>query len=81
MSIKITVPPSKSISHRAVICEYLAGHDETNIINLGSSDDITATINGMKKIMNDTDRTIDCGESGSTLRFLIPIAACLSKKK
>jgi len=25
----------------------------------------------------DTSRTLDCGESGSTLRFLLPVAACL----
>ncbi|MDR0854367.1 MAG: 3-dehydroquinate synthase [Clostridiales Family XIII bacterium] len=72
----ITAPPSKSISHRAVICAYLAGVDEDKLENLGNSLDIAATIAGMKKIAaRDNGTPIDCGESGSTLRFLLPIAA------
>jgi 3-phosphoshikimate 1-carboxyvinyltransferase len=81
----VTPPPSKSLSHRAVICSALAG-EGSEIKNLGRSDDIDATLNGVRALGltgkglgapfgPDHVRIVDCGESGSTLRFLIPIAA------
>jgi 3-phosphoshikimate 1-carboxyvinyltransferase len=73
----ITPPPSKSVSHRALICAALAGGEKAigRIKNLGVSDDIDATRRGIAAILaGDADRAIDCGESGSTLRFLIPLA-------
>ena len=88
----VIVPPSKSMAHRAVICASLATGRST-IKNIQLSDDILATIEGMRSfgavisyenqtltidgISNETakeSRTIDCNESGSTLRFLIPLA-------
>ena len=88
----VTVPPSKSMAHRAVICASLATGRST-IKNIQLSDDIIATIEGMrsfgavisynhKALTIDgapfgeifQSRTIDCNESGSTLRFLIPLA-------
>ncbi|MDR2462078.1 MAG: 3-phosphoshikimate 1-carboxyvinyltransferase [Mycoplasmataceae bacterium] len=81
---EIVVPPSKSISHRMVICQMLANGKLEDIANLGTSNDITATINGMNTICNSKNNndiiTIDCNESGSTLRFLIPIAIAISNK-
>jgi len=87
----VTVPPSKSLAHRAIICASLA--DGRSVIkNIQYSDDIRATIQGMRSfgavILEGEEsltvdgvrsgaaegRTIDCNESGSTLRFLIPIA-------
>lgn len=98
----IKPPPSKSLSHRAIICASLSNGDEVSIIdNVILSDDIEATIEGMKKlgteieIIENKNKTyclyirgskgnveyaeIDCKESGSTLRFLIPVAMMLAE--
>lgn len=91
----VTIPASKSIAHRALICAALA--EGTSVIRgLALSQDIQATIQCMKALgaqMNwEADTLIvkginpgrqpkkvdlDCGESGSTLRFLIPVAGAL----
>jgi len=68
----ITPPPSKSVSHRALICAALAGGGK--VLNPLSSDDIRATTAALEQLNADC-ADIDCGESGSTLRFLIPIFA------
>ncbi|MBE7022237.1 MAG: 3-phosphoshikimate 1-carboxyvinyltransferase [Ruminococcaceae bacterium] len=87
----VTVPPSKSQAHRAVIAACLsAGRSE--IKNLAFSQDITATVRAMETFgavigtegctlsvcganpLPTENALIDCGESGSTLRFLIPLA-------
>lgn len=90
---KLVVPPSKSISHRMLICQALAdGNSE--IRNLLQCIDTDATIGAMNAlgavILNDNqlckvkgismptkNALINCHESGSTLRFLIPVAAAL----
>lgn len=74
---EIAVPPSKSAAHRAVICSALANGENVFSTNEELSDDIKATISAVKflKEYNGQEIQIDCGESGSTLRFLIPIAA------
>lgn len=86
----VAIPPSKSLSHRAIIAASLS-KDESIISNVILSKDILATIEGMKalgaqiKIEGTTlrikgskvkrnSKVIDANESGSTLRFLIPIA-------
>lgn len=85
---EVTPPSSKSVGHRALICAALAS-GESRIFNLNNSKDIEATlaclkiygaeirkegstviISGNKKI---SDEEIYCNESGSTLRFLIPL--------
>ncbi|MDD4569091.1 MAG: 3-phosphoshikimate 1-carboxyvinyltransferase, partial [Tepidanaerobacteraceae bacterium] len=43
---QIDVPPSKSISHRMLICASLA-EGESILENMAFSDDIPATINGV----------------------------------
>ncbi|AFS78232.1 3-phosphoshikimate 1-carboxyvinyltransferase AroA [Gottschalkia acidurici 9a] len=101
---EVNIPPSKSMSHRAIICASLS-EGISNIDNVDFSDDIIATLEGMKslgvevlgiekdkekstskviikgkdelKVLNDT---IDCFESGSTIRFLIPIATLANEK-
>ena len=93
---KIIIPPSKSLSHRAIICASLS-MEESKIKNMVFSDDIRATIEGMKtlaadikeaddfvlvkKAKNTPDNTannvINCNESGSTLRFLMPLSLLL----
>ena len=88
----ITAPPSKSESHRAIICAALAdGNSE--IQNVSLSNDVLATINAIKAlgarvtfaenkiIINGSScfatnlAKIDCDESATTLRFLIPLVA------
>lgn len=95
---EVTLPPSKSMAHRAIICASLANGKST-IKNIAYSDDIVATIEGMRKLgatiqekedsliiegIKDfsqlTDTIIDCNESGSTLRFFIPIFSLTDKK-
>lgn len=83
----VLVPQSKSAAHRALIMAFLSGDiakakiDEKNI-----SDDITATKTALLQIEDalrngtateDSPLQIDCKESGSTLRFLIPLLAVL----
>lgn len=86
----VIIPPSKSLSHRAIIAASLALGKST-ISNVIYSDDIKATIAAMRscgakieeysdylviegskvKRVNDI---INANESGSTIRFMIPIA-------
>lgn len=92
---KVTVPPSKSLSHRAIICASLS-EGKSTINNLIMSEDIKSTVEGMKKLgaeINITENKaiikgkgiielnpiIDCRESGSTLRFLIPLGIVLTE--
>lgn len=91
----ISVPASKSICHRAIICASLSNGKST-LSNISLNDDISATIQAMQQIgahihLQDhqcivegihsptiTDSIFNCNESGSTLRFLIPIVATTS---
>jgi 3-phosphoshikimate 1-carboxyvinyltransferase len=74
----ITPPPSKSYSHRALIAAALAGA-EGGLENLADSKDITATRRCLAALAQPGEALplLDCGESGSTLRFLIPVALAL----
>ena len=74
----ITPPPSKSQAHRLLIAAAL-GTGESHIENLAHSQDIDATLRCMDalKAPGDGLPELDCGESGSTLRFLIPVALAL----
>ena len=71
-------PPSKSMAHRVLLAELLAG-GEGKISNLAASQDIEATRRCAAALKSKGDGLplLDCGESGSTLRFLIPIALVL----
>ena len=94
---KIHLPPSKSITHRAIICATLAS-GKSVITNVELSDDIKATIEACKQlgatmsydnhqltiignngIIPNKPHEINCNESGSTLRFTIPIFSILDK--
>ncbi len=88
----VKVPASKSISHRALICAFLA-QGQSLLTNLAHSKDIEATMSclsnlgsfygpesgGLFTARNEVKHSgiLDCGESGTTLRFLIPLAAML----
>lgn len=88
----VHLPPSKSLSHRALICAYLASlcGGQSTIQHLGESQDIEATldcvramganaqVNGQTvtffpSVLN-AGQNMHCNESGSTLRFMIPVA-------
>lgn len=83
--------PSKSQTHRILIAETLAdiadirsGEDAGGSVRFEpdeSSLDIRATKDCCEKIKDAVTGggalTLDCGESGSTLRFLLPVASAL----
>ena len=89
---RISAPPSKSFAHRYIIAAFLSGK-KCVIERVGNSDDVNATVNAIKSLGGSIERsgddvtvfagtpvnnvTVDCSESGSTLRFLLPIAAAL----
>ncbi len=86
----VAAPPSKSMSHRAVLCAALC-RGNSMITGLGQSKDIEATLGALSQLCATVTQTkegvnifgrggfctitrpVDCGESGSTLRFLIPL--------
>ncbi len=76
----VTPPASKSQAHRAVLALALSG-GEGKLSNLSPSQDIQATqdcVTALKAAAPDGGLPLlDCGESGSTLRFLIPVALAL----
>lgn len=73
----ITPPPSKSYSHRALIAAALAA-GSSELTNLAESKDIAATHRCLEALASPEELPVlDCGESGSTLRFLIPVALAL----
>lgn len=71
-------PASKSMAHRCLIAAFLAG-GENRIENLGASHDVLVTLQCLDTLKKCRDPLplLDCGESGSTLRFFIPIALVL----
>ena len=88
----IDAPPSKSYAHRYIIAAFLSGKPCT-IENVGCSDDVKATVSAVKSLGGDVtfcggnvivngaktvkQAVVNCGESGSTMRFLIPVAAII----
>ncbi len=72
----VTAPPSKSAAHRALICSFLAG--DGSVFPIINSKDMQATT-GVIDALKRGDSTLNCIESGSTLRFMIPVAASLGK--
>ena len=88
----VTPPPSKSQAHRLLICAAL-GTEPCSIVCNSVNDDIMATMRCLNALgaritfssgvfdvqpVNVTKGgMLDCGESGSTLRFLLSVAAAL----
>jgi len=88
---RVCPPPSKSVSHRALICAALSGGGTVRFA--ADNTDTRMTLRclahlsaGYQREGNDISffkglsapaagTVFDCGESGSTLRFLIPLAA------
>ena len=87
---KIAAIPSKSDAHRKLICAALSDNGGILPLQAPFCDDIAATIRclqalgadivpcekGLKitPIVRQSHAEMDCGESGSTLRFLLPVA-------
>jgi len=69
---EIAAMPSKSDLHRLMIGAWLAGQDITTLPII--SDDIAATRDCLL-----ANCTLNCRESGSTLRFLLPLMAALGR--
>ena len=67
----VTVPSSKSIAHRALIAAALSGVEPPVV--RGESKDTQATRNCLQAMMAG-ERVWPCGESGTTLRLLEPVA-------
>ena len=77
----VAAPRSKSHEHRLLIADFLAGDYSRLAPAEGDADDIQATKRCLLALAgDDTAPFLDCGESGSTRRFLAPIAAALGKK-
>lgn len=89
----LTAPPSKSAAHRALICAALAQGNSTVSPISDSTDmeatlGVLAAMGQFSQRIGQTIRfsgspwaehpvTLNCRESGSTLRFVLPIAAAL----
>ena len=88
---EVTLPPSKSDVHRAILCASLSkGRSVISPVDL--SQDISATIDCARalgaeiilqgntayvdgtNLFSNKTAVLDCRESGSTLRFFIPVA-------
>ena len=94
---KISAVSSKSDAHRAVICAAICDGETEVLLGEFSDDisatadclaamgaQITKTENGYilgGGAIYGKDATLNCSESGSTLRFLLPVAAALGGRK
>lgn len=92
LSGEVKIPPSKSAAHRALICAAL-GEGESRVTPYCTSKDIKATVSCLKSLGMNIEEdekgytvskgdvikggTLNFFESGSTARFLLPIAAAL----
>lgn len=94
----VSIPSSKSLSHRALIAASLAEGD--SVIHFPAiNNDTEATmcvmrelgasftrngndilVHGTGGVFHYSGKLADCGESGSTLRFLIPVFALMNQK-
>ncbi|NLC33127.1 MAG: 3-phosphoshikimate 1-carboxyvinyltransferase [Clostridiales bacterium] len=95
VSGKIQAISSKSHVHRLLICAALS-HNPTKVRCRDVSQDIACTVKGLRALCADIfyendyfivnprmpkeEALINCGESGSTYRFLLPVAAALGGK-
>lgn len=92
----VSAPPSKSCMHRALICAAASDRPTKIVTDsysedtkatiecieaLGAKIEYTAdgvTVHPIEK--NEEECVLNCRESGSTLRFMLPFAAALGKK-
>lgn len=90
LSGKVRAIPSKSDAHRKLICAALSDNGCILPLSEPFCDDIAATVRCLRALGSEITQTdgglrvsplekqkhavLDCGESGSTLRFLLPVA-------
>lgn len=93
LSGHVDIPASKSCAHRALICASLASGTSvltgvsmskdieatiSSMEALGASFTVNGTTVTVTGVQKSSDKAvIDCNESGSTLRFIMPVAAAL----
>lgn len=91
----IKAPPSKSLTQRALIAAALA-KGRSEIVNPSACDDAVATINVIKALGADVvqkentaeitgggepgNDVLDCGESGTCMRMITPVAALYDRQ-
>jgi 3-phosphoshikimate 1-carboxyvinyltransferase len=84
LNLDIKAPLSKSVYHRELIINYLLGARGSFLEESpDDNDDIRATKACLRALENKDSDTValNCNESGSTLRFMIPVAlSCKSEK-
>ena len=96
LSGAVAAIPSKSDAHRKLICAALSENGGFLPLGTSFCDDVAATVrclaalgagfvqtNGGLKITPITrqpNAALDCGESGSTLRFLLPVAMAVCRE-
>ena len=81
LDLEIKAPPSKSVFHRELIINFMLGGRGTMLQDSEEdNDDIRATKACLRALdEHDSDETVlDCNESGSTLRFMIPFALAMN---
>lgn len=71
---RVVPPPSKSDAHRALFASFLSGQDRLSGLGQPLSDDVLATQRCLKALASQ-ETIFDCGESGTTLRLLVPVVA------
>ncbi len=77
----VRIPISKSHLHRLLIADFLGGNLSRLAPSTDDNQDIQATKRCLLALAEPTETPIlDCGESGSTIRFMRPIAAALGKR-
>lgn len=76
LSGSVTPPPAKGMHHRLLIIRALAGMENKETPDMG--DDVRKTLVGIRALLSEEHPVIECGESGSTLRLLLPIAMAKS---
>lgn len=77
---RVEIPSSKSVAHRLLVCAALSKTPLDAIRILGTpSQDVNATKSCLATLMAEGAPVLDCGESGTTLRFMLPVAAALGK--
>lgn len=93
---EVTAPPSKSDAHRALICAALSDSPTDIAIGAGGTDigatvDCLASLGARIARSGDSAHVepisrmaagplLDCAESASTLRFLLPVAAAVADR-
>lgn len=76
LNITVEIPPSKSYFQRALICEFLSG-EKCIDSNIYKSDDILATHNILNNKKENSQLEMDCKDSASAFRFLVPVMGVL----